>query len=139
MRMVLVPAPVIYPSIPIAPVEPLLPVHPLPVAHPHPTNTDNKKTPPQVIDLASSTPTPSTSTALPTNPAGPVYAPIATLEHSQSPPLPTLQIENMDDSETQRRGSTTPDASFPASIQITDVRSLRSPHTISDVLSLIHI
>ena len=64
---------------------------------------------------------------------GPVYAPIATLEHAQSPTSTSLQIDTMDSSNTQRNGLQTPDDSFPSSILITDVRTLTTPHTISGV------
>ena len=67
MRMVLVPAPVIYPNIPIAPVEPLLPAHPLPVAQTQSLNTDVHEPSPQIIDLASSTHSVTHCPATPTN------------------------------------------------------------------------
>ena len=147
MRMVLVPAPIIYPHIPIAPVEPLLPVHPLPVAQTTSSNTDVPRSSTTTKNLESSTSvtqswpasttqicTASTSTTLPPihTIKRPVYAPIATLDHTQTPP-PTILITDTMDNNTRSQGMATPDDSFPASILITDVRSLVTPHTISNV------
>ena len=106
MRMVLVPAPIIYPHIPIAPVEPLLPVHPLPVAQTTSSNTDVPRSSTSTKNLESSTSvtqswpasttqicTASTSATLPPihTIKLPVYAPIATLDLTQTPP-PTILI-----------------------------------------------
>ena len=144
MRMVLVPAPVIYPNIPIAPVEPLLPAHPLPVAQTQSLNTHVHEPSPQIIDLASSTHSvshcpatpsnsPATTPAQPDKKKGPVYAPIATLDHAQSPTPSSLQVDTMDASNQLSDRVETPDESFPSSILITDVRTLSTPHTISGV------